>query len=403
MNTQVNALNPPPRRSALAAFIRWAVTLLFITGVLLAGYFAYSRLNLAPADVYVVHRGTAVSAVYGTVTVNPNSAITLLAQNSGFLHMDSAIQGTPTNLNGFEVKQGQLIATVIDEAGQRQYTQAKTDFEAAQVRQKNGPTTATLLQSARSTLAAYEKLPPNAIPKVTLDAARGEVTRLQAAFDNEMLDLQHAVDLTSIALKTYEEQVKRTRVESPMAGVLSAINFGDNAYVLANQALFTISEKGMYVAGQVNEEDVGALKEGMKAEMRLYAYPTTTFNATLTAVLPSPDPGTSRYTVLFNLDAPPDNLRYGLTGEMNVILGRKPNAIIVPARAVNVDQMFIVDDGVVEQRTVKVGFKSLEFAEILDGISEGDLVIVADQDAFRPGERVRPVPINQGANKPKKK
>ena len=404
MNTQVNALNLPPRRSALAGFIRWAVTLLIICGVVFAGYFAYSRLNLAPADVYVVHRGTAVSAVYGTVTINANAAITLLAQNSGFLHMDPTMAGTPTTLNGQKVKLGQLIATVVDEAGQRQFSQAKMDYEAALARQKTGPTTTTALQAAKATVAAYDKLPKGAVPQVTVDAARGEVTRLQGATDNEVADLQHAVDVTLNAMKTYEEQVKRTRVESPMDGVLSFIGFGDNSYVLTNQALFTISTEGMYVSGQVNEEDVGALKEGMKAEMRLYAYPTTTFNATLTAVLPSPvDPNSSRYTVLFNLDEPPDNLRYGLTGEMNVILGRKPNAIIVPARAVNVDQMFIVDDGVVEQRTVKVGFKSLEFAEILDGISEGDFVIVADQDAFRPGERVRPVPINQGAGKAHKK
>lgn len=84
---------------------------------------------------------------------------------------------------------------------------------------------------------------------------------------------------------------------------------------------------------------------------------------------------------------------------MNVILGRKPNAIIVPSRAVNIDQALVVDDGVVETRTVKLGFKSLEFAEVLDGISEGDQIIVSDQDAFRPGERVRAVKTNQGKAK----
>ena len=279
---------------------------------------------------------------------------------------------------------------MVDEASLRALNQAKTDYDAALARQKSGPASASALATAKSTLAAYEKLPPNAVPRVTLDQARSDVPRIQSVVDNEAADLQHVVDVTLNTFKTYQEQVKRTKVESPMSGVLTGVVYGDNAYVLTNQALFTISAPGMYVAGQVNEEDVGALKENMKAELRLYAYPNTTFDATVAAIQPSPiDPNSSRYTVILNMDKPPDNLRYGLTGEMNIILGRKPNAIVIPTKALNVDQALIVDNDVIEQRTVKVSFKSLDNAEILDGINEGDLVVVSDQDEFRTGERVQ--------------
>ena len=203
------------------------------------------------------------------------------------------------------------------------------------------------------------------------------------------------MDLTTTAFKAADEALKRTRVVSQIDGVLPAINYDNNTYVLTNAALFTVSSTGMYVSGEVNEEDVGALQSGMKAELRLYAYPNQAFVATLGSVFLSPtEPNGSRYTVMLSLDEPPDNLRYGLTGEMNIILGRKPNAITIPTRALNTDQVLIVDHGVVAQRTVKVGFKSLEFAEILEGINEGDQVIVSDQDAFRAGERVRPVAVN---------
>ena len=166
-----------------------------------------------------------------------------------------------------------------------------------------------------------------------------------------------------------------------------------------NAPLFTVASPGTYVLGEVNEEDVGALRKDMKAEVRLYSYGSQTFDATLDAVLPAPVVNTSRYSVNLHLDKPPDNLLFGLTGEMNVILGRKPNAILVPARAVNIDQVLIVEDGIVEQRTVKIGFKGLEYMEIVEGVNEGDQVIVSDQDAFKPGERVRAVKTNQGPAK----
>ncbi len=389
-------LQPPPPRGAFVGFLRWTATLAVVFALLFAGYYLYFNvLDLAPADVYVVHRGTAVSAVYGTVTIDANNAVTLLAQNNGFLHME--ILGTPITLNGQSVKEGQLIATVVDENTQRQFVQAQKDYEAALTHQKSGPTVATALQAAKDQVAAYGKLPKGSVPQVTVDAAKGEAIRLQNAFDSEVIELQHAVDVTLSAMKTNEEQVKRTRVESPMDGVLTAINYADNAYVTTNQALFTISTQGMYVSGEVNEEDVGAIKDGMKAELRLYAYPNRTFQATVGGVLPAPtEPNGSRYTVMLGMDNPPDNLRYGLTGEMNIILGRKPDAIIIPTRALNTDQVLVVVHGIVSQRTVKIGFKSLEYSEILEGIGEGDQVIVADQDAFRPGEHVRPVPTNLG-------
>ena len=384
---------PPPRRNALATFLIRAALLTLLFLLLCGGYYLYTILNRAPANVYTVHRSTAVSSVYGTVTISANAADVLLAQNAGYLHM--AIMGTPSTLNGQTVKAGQLIATVFDENIARTQAQAQRDLDAANAHLKSGPTVATALQAAKDTMAAYDKLSRNQIPEVTRNAARGEVTRLQNAYDLEAIELQRAVDLTTTAFKAADEALKRTRVMSQIDGVLTAINYDNNTYVLTNQALFTVSSTGMFVSGEVNEEDVGALQNGMKAELRLYAYPNKAFVATVSGVFLSPtEPNGSRYTVMLSLDEPPDNLRYGLTGEMNIILGRKPNAITIPTRALNTDQVLIVDHGVVAQRTVKVGFKSLEFAEILEGINEGDQVIVSDQDAFRAGERVRPVAVN---------
>ena len=95
-------------------------------------------------------------------------------------------------------------------------------------------------------------------------------------------------------------------------------------------------------------------------------------------------------------DNPPPDIKFGLTGEMNIILGRRENALLIPARALydSPDQILIVDDGVVEQRTVKIGFKNLERAQITDGIREGAQVIVSNQENFRPGQRVRAVKTN---------
>jgi hypothetical protein len=74
---------------------------------------------------------------------------------------------------------------------------------------------------------------------------------------------------------------------------------------------------------------------------------------------------------------------------MNIITGAHEDAILVPTRALLVDQALLVNNGIVHSRTVGVGFRTLDFTEVTSGLKEGDHVIASDQDKFHPGETVR--------------
>jgi hypothetical protein len=89
------------------------------------------------------------------------------------------------------------------------------------------------------------------------------------------------------------------------------------------------------------------------------------------------------------MENPPDNLMAGMTGEMNIITGVHEDALLVPTRALLVDQALVVNNGIVHSRTVGVGFRTLDFTEVTSGLKEGNHVIVSDQDKFHPGETVR--------------
>jgi RND family efflux transporter MFP subunit len=188
--------------------------------------------------------------------------------------------------------------------------------------------------------------------------------------------------------------MKNSEVRAPIDGVLTNVQTIDGELVSDGNELFTVSSHKNYVRGEVNEEDVGEVKPGMKAKLQLYAYRTKTFMARVSSVQPAADPTTQRYTVVLEMGDPPDNLMVGMTGEMNVITGTHQNALLVPTRGLLVDQALVVRRGIVQSSTIKVGFRTLDFAEALDGLKEGDRVIVSDQDKFRPGEAVRQRIVN---------
>src|SRR5438046_8789476 len=109
----------------------------------------------------------------------------------------------------------------------------------------------------------------------------------------------------------------------------------------------------------------------MPAIVQVYAYRTRTFHAKVDAIQPAADVETQRYTIVLDLENPPENLMAGMTGEMNIITGAHENVLLLPTRALVVDQALIVKNGVVQSRTVKVGYRTLDVSEIISGLLEG--------------------------------
>jgi RND family efflux transporter MFP subunit len=163
----------------------------------------------------------------------------------------------------------------------------------------------------------------------------------------------------------------------------------DGELVTENNQLFTISSRRNYVRGEVNEEDIGEVKIGMKADVQLYAYRTRQLTAKVSSIQPAADPDTQRYAVALELENAPENLMAGMTGEMNIITGRHENALLIPTRALAVDQVLVVRNNIIQKRTIQVGYRTLENTEALSGVSEPDRVVVSDQDKLHPGKLVR--------------
>src|SRR5207244_5685728 len=109
--------------------------------------------------------------------------------------------------------------------------------------------------------------------------------------------------------------MKNSEIRSPIDGLLTSIQTIDGELVADGNELFIVSSRKNYIRGEVNEEDVGEVKPGMKAKVQLYAYRTRTFAACVTSVQPAADPTTQRYTVVLDMEKQPDNLMAGMTGE----------------------------------------------------------------------------------------
>jgi RND family efflux transporter MFP subunit len=359
-----------------------------VAGVLLV-FSAIYFLTLPVAEIVVVRRGTAVSAVYGTVRIESTLLVPVRAQNAGFIQLAEPLSAGRGAI-GKKVEKGELLATIADETTARLLKQARADLQAATERAELPLPSAEALKVAEDNLSRLEKLTAlSNVPAVEREKAKSEVNRLRALLETERIERDRNLAMLEETRQKLEAQLKNSEIRAPMDGLLTAIKTIEGELVTERAELFTISSPKNYVRGEVDEEDVGEVKVGMTAVVQVYAFRTRQFNAKVSAIQPSADPETQRYTIVLDLENPPENLMAGMTGEMNIITGTHENALILPTRAIIVDQTLIVRHGIVQSRTVQVGYRTLDFSEILAGLSEGDRAILSDQDKLRPGKLVR--------------
>src|SRR5436853_2597697 len=304
------------------------------------------------AEVAVVHRGTAFAAVYGTVRIESAFVVHVRAQNSGFIQLAEEFSAGRGAV-GKSVTKGQVLATIADETTARQLKQARADLQAATERGKLPLPSEEPLKAAEDNLHRLEQVVASGnVPAVEYEKAKSEANRLRGASENERIERDRNLQALEEAQKKLEAQMKNSEIRSPMDGLLSAVSTIDAELVAEGNQLFTVSSRKTYVRGEVNEEDVGQVKAGMKAKVQLYAYRNETFAARVSSIQPAADPDTQRYTVILEMEKPPDNLIAGMTGEIKIITGTHENEFLVTIRAMLVDQVLVVICGMVQRCSI---------------------------------------------------
>ncbi|NJK91579.1 MAG: efflux RND transporter periplasmic adaptor subunit [Blastochloris sp.] len=357
-----------------------------ILGLIGAGlaYYFYNRNSAESAEVAMVKRGTAVAGVYGTVNVEPVNQVVVRTRHYGQI----------TNLSvkeGHQVKAGQLLIEVTDDSFQRQLDANASALEHAQTRQSMGAPSTPLLRNKEIEVEKLKKLlAANNIAPIEYDKANNELASLRELVQNETLNLNLQVDNLTREREAIRSKLGQLQIFSPLDGVVLNLFCHLGEFVPPQAELCRIGSSANQIVAQINEEDVGYLKPGMKAQIRLYAHQDKDLVGTLKEVLPQAE--NQIYRVVFTLDNPPETLLPGMTGEMNIIIKEHQNVLTLPSRGIRRGNIaYVIKDGIVRQLSVKTGFRTLEKTEILSGLAEGDVVILSNQDLYPEGTRVRSV------------
>lgn len=291
---------------------------------------------------------------------------------------------------------GRVRRVLVDEAAQVKAGQSLVELEEDELRAALAQARAAQVQAQATLRNAQVELEraQSLVAQGFVSASRTDEARRAA--DVARAQLQ-AADATAQAAQA---RLAQARIVAPRDARVLARHVEPGQIVQAGKALLTLALAGpTQLLAQVDERFLEQLAVGQQAFVVADAFPERRFTARVLSLSPAVDAQRGAVEVKFALDgAPPDFLREDLTVSMEVLTGRRDSALVIPLSALRGPaSVLVAQDGRAQWRTLRLGLRTMEAAEVLDGLAQGDLVLLGDA---APGARVRPQAVRwqpQGA------
>lgn len=170
---------------------------------------------------------------------------------------------------------------------------------------------------------------------------------------------------------------------SPAAGVVLAKPSVQGMRFMPGETLYEIADlSSVWLVAEVFERDVGLLRLGQPAKLRILAYPEREFSGKVVFISPTLEADTRTARVRIELANPAGLLKPAMYGSVDLAASHaRGKALAVPDSAVldsGARQVVLVQrgEGLFEPRDVKLGMRADGYVEVLDGVAAGEPVVV---------------------------
>ena len=345
-----------------------------------------------------VVRGDLETTVLASGTVESDNLVSVGAQVSGQL------KSLKVEL-GDTVKAGQLVAE-IDSLPQQNTLRTKTAALAA-VRAEKQAKEASLAQAELAFKRQRLMLRGDAASREDYETAEANLKVLRA----EIAALDAQIEQAKIAVDTAQLDLGYTKISSPIDGVVVAIVTKEGQTVNANQSAPTIIKVArldrMTIKVEISEADVVRVKPGQRVYFTILGEPDNQYPAVLQSIEPAPESIASEsssssassastsasssstaiyYMGILDVPNPDGKLRISMTTQVNIVLAEAKGALLIPSAALGTkdqERRYLVrvetEADKLTERWVKVGLNNNVQAEIVEGLREGQRVVIGEE------------------------
>ncbi len=275
-------------------------------------------------------RGDLTVIVTATGTLKPTNSVDVGSELSG------TIKSVEVDYNS-RVKVGQVLARLDTTKLEATITQSKASLESAEAKVLQAEAT---VAETRAKLAQYKRARELSQGKLAsqqeIDAAEASYARAKA----DAASCKAAVSQAKAALEGNETDLKKSVIRSPINGIVLTRSIEPGQTVAASYStpvLFTLAEDltRMDLHVNVDEADIGKVREGQRATFTVAAYPNRTFEAHISQARygSSTTSGVVTYETILKVVNDDLSLRPGMTATADITVKELKGALLIPGAA----------------------------------------------------------------------
>ena len=288
-----------------------------------------------------------------------------------------------------EVKQVMVEVGDTVSAGQTLFTidstSANISLEQAQLNVKNYQESLKLVETnLERTRALYE----------AGAAAKSDLETLENQYESTKIALRNA----ELAVQNATQGLSYYTVTAPSGGYVTAVNVVAGGLASQAGAAVVISDtSSLELSAGLSEYLISSVHVGDTVNVNIESASSEPFTGTITKISEAPTQGTYTYPITVKVDDPKGLIKAGMFAEVRLISARKENVVAVPSDAVITSSgekkvVVLNDDGeTVSLKNVTVGVDNGTMAEITEGLSTGEKLVVKGQTYVKDGEKVNVV------------
>ncbi|WP_245824073.1 efflux RND transporter periplasmic adaptor subunit [Sporomusa malonica] len=370
--------------SRLASKKKKAIIIVLVVALVLSGivgYRIYSNMQAGKERAGRVSQGQAVAVEVAAVTkrdVTPVLTFSSSLEPVWSADISGKVDGRIDRLTVDEgdavsagmtiavLDMGELSAQVIQAEGslfqaRANMEQAELDFRRMEPLAKQGAVSAQTLDSART----------------KRDLAAGQVRAAEGA------------------LALYDSKLTGANITAPRGGVVSKRYLQSGYYAKAGSPIVTVADISTLLAkATVGEAEIAQLQSGAAVKVKVDALGSQEFTGTITRLSPVATMPSRTFTAEISVPNQQNILKAGMFAKVEVLAQNHLQAIVVPETALvmreDIKTVYVLAaDNKVQQRALKLGYVGGGWAEVLDGVKEGERIVIAGQNKLRDGSTVR--------------
>ena len=350
-------------------------------------------------------QGRIVAATSPTLYSPASGTVTLSVQAGDAVKVGQTLAqlASPEVQSEFDQEASGLAASQAEFA--RQQIQARKD----QVRDQQVIDLAQVQLTAaqREMRRAEESIRIKAISQIDYERFRDELATAEVAFRHAKQDAELEKDSQEFELRTKQLALERQQlvvdnlkrrvdeltIVSPVAGIVGNVAVDQKAVVNANQPLITVVDLGAYeVEVRIPEAYADDLGIGMSAEVQ---YNNVSYLGSLTSLSPEVINSEVVGRIRFS-EASPPGLRQNQRVTARVVMDQLENVLTLQRGAFTDSGggrvAFVMgEDGLAHKRMITLGVRSVNRVEIVDGLQEGEEVVISSIAEFEDKDVIRVV------------